>query len=91
MSEEKETLSYQDFVGEILEQLYKNRQVHKDHQTKGLAYMFMVCAEQLGQLGYAIATKDLGRARLEVAHVAAVLYEIYERIVARLRKNEPEQ
>ena len=86
MADEQDHLDYQDFVDAILQQLYQNRKKHKDHHDKGLAYMFMVCSEQLGQLGYAIATKDIDRAIVEVAHVAAVLFEVYERLKTRKQK-----
>jgi len=74
-----------EFMGEILNQLYENREVHQDHKGKGISFMILILFEQVGHLADAIARKDILRSKKEIFHVAAILYELYERIV---RKDE---
>lgn len=81
-------IKYQEFMDEILQQLYANREKHKNSHGRGIGYMFCIVVEQVGQLGKALADKDWNKARVEVAHVAAVLYEVFERVITRCEKEE---
>ena len=76
---------YHEFMGEILNQLYENRENHRDHKGKGISYMAYTLFEQGGHLADALREKNWKLARREVFHVAAILYELYERIE---QKNE---
>lgn len=82
----EDNLHYEEFVALILDQLYANRAKHTKSQGRGLSYMFMITVEQLGQLGKAIAHKDWKKALVETAHVAAILFEVFERVWARQDK-----
>ena len=79
----KATDSYEHFITLILEQLYSNRQNHLDHKRKGISKMFYIMIEQTGHLADAFANHDYNRAMVEIAHVAAILFELYERVVGK--------
>lgn len=82
----EDNLRYEEFVALILDQLYANRAKHTKSQGRGLGYMFMIAAEQLGQLGKAIADKNWEKALVETAHVTAILFEVFERVLDRQDK-----
>jgi len=87
MSEEERSLQHQDFISAILDQLYLNRRNHENSHKRDIPYMVYIVNEQLGQLTKAIADDDFEKAEVEVSHVTAVLYEVYERILAKKNDN----
>lgn len=80
---------YDDFMGEVLQQLFTNRENHEDHKEEDLDYMFKIGAEQFGQLGKAMADENWKEANKEVSHVTAIMFELFERI--RVKENEEEK
>ena len=77
-------LQYDEFVHAVLDQLYANRTKHVDSKTKSIGYMFGILTEQVGQLGKAFADKDYEKMEIEVGHSAAILFEVWERVRAKL-------
>lgn len=88
MNDSEHHLKYQEFIDEVLQQLYANRTKHKDSHGKGIGYMFCIFMDRIGRLSRALAKKEWDKARSEIAHVAAMLYEVFERVVDRLEKKE---
>ena len=75
-----EDLNYEQFVQQILNQLYANRAKHRDHRNHGIDYMLKIGYEQLGQMSGALAERDYDKAYIEVGHTCAIMFELFIRI-----------
>ena len=77
---------YNEFNTGILDQLLQNRENHKKSHDKSIERMALIGGEQMGQLQIAVEREDWKNVDKEVFHVAAILFEIWER--ARDKRNQ---
>ena len=79
--------TFDDFMGRVLQQLYMNRDNHKNSEARDVDFMFQIGAEQYGQLGKALSDGDMDKAEIEVFHTAAILFEIHTRLRGKTNGN----